>query len=75
MPAGFRPTEKGHRILLSMASTEHCPAGKPTDNRSFEGDTCQAEAIPPDELARIVREAIAARVDDLAYEAVLDSRA
>ncbi len=36
---------------------------KPTDRRSFEGETVQAEAITPDVLARIVREAIEARMD------------
>jgi hypothetical protein len=30
---------------------------KPTDNRAYGGSsTCQAEAIAPDEMARIVRE-------------------
>jgi hypothetical protein len=33
--------------------------------------TCQAEAIPPDELARIVREAIEDRIDWKAYNKVL----
>lgn len=52
---------------------------KPTDRRSFagiDGDanaTVQAEAIPPDELARIVRKAIAKRIDHHAYEAVLEA--
>jgi len=36
---------------------------KPTDRRSFEGETVQAEAIAPDVLARIVREAIEDRMD------------
>jgi len=44
---------------------------KPTDNRAFEGPACQAEAIPPDVLARIVREAIESRIDWGAYDAVL----
>ena len=40
---------------------------------AFSGDvTCQAEAIPPDELARIVREAIEGRLDRDAYDAVLE---
>ena len=34
-----------------------------TDRRSFTGETVQAEAIPPDILTRIVREAIEARQD------------
>lgn len=36
---------------------------KLTDRRSFVGDTVQAEAIPPDELARLVRAAIVERFD------------
>lgn len=44
---------------------------KPTDRRKFEGDTVQLEAIPPDALAGIVRQAIEARIDRAAYEAVL----
>jgi len=46
---------------------------KPTDRRAFSGDTVQAEAIPPDELARIVRGAIDERIDRYALEAVLAS--
>lgn len=37
--------------------------GKPKHNRAFKGKTCQAEAIAPDELARIVRDAIESRTD------------
>jgi hypothetical protein len=44
---------------------------KKTDRRSFEGDTVQAEAIPPDELARIVRSAIVDRLDGYVLEGVL----
>lgn len=44
---------------------------KPTDRRRFSGDTVQAEAIPPDVLARIVRDAILDRIDGHALEAVL----
>lgn len=52
---------------------------KPTDRRAFTGDTVQAEAIPPDVLSRMVRDAIEDRQDEgtmrdlLAYEA--DARA
>jgi hypothetical protein len=45
---------------------------KATDNRAFEGETCQAEAIAPDDLARIVQGAIDDRLDREAYEDVLD---
>lgn len=44
---------------------------KPTDRRAFSGDTVQAEAIPPDVLARIVREAIHDRLDLQSLAAVL----
>jgi hypothetical protein len=47
-------------------------AVNPTDQRAFPGDiTCQAEAIAPDELANIVREAIVSRLDMRTYRAVL----
>ena len=52
---------------------------KSTDRRSFTGingdanATVQAEAIPPDELARIVRKAITERIDRRAYDAVLEA--
>jgi hypothetical protein len=45
---------------------------KPTDNRAFAGETCQAEAIPPDVLTDIVREAIESRLDHDAYQDVLE---
>ena len=44
---------------------------KATDNRAFEGETCQAEAIAPDDLARIIQEAIDERLDLDAYADVL----
>lgn len=44
---------------------------KPTDRRRFTGETVQAEAIPPDTLAAIVRQAIEDRLDHAAYTAVL----
>jgi hypothetical protein len=48
---------------------------KPTDRRSFTGETVQAEAIPPDVLAEIIREAITTRLDRAAYDAVLAAEA
>jgi hypothetical protein len=38
---------------------------KATDSRSkrWEGETCQAEALPPDRLAAVVREAVESRLD------------
>ena len=44
---------------------------KPTDKRSFTGETVQCEAIPPDLLAGIIRDAIESRIDKAAYAAVL----
>jgi hypothetical protein len=46
---------------------------KPTDHRSFNGETVQCEAIPPDVLATIVGEAIEQRLDREAYRKVLDA--
>lgn len=45
---------------------------KATDNRAFGGETCQAEAIAPDDLARIIQQAIDDRLDREAYEDVLN---
>jgi len=36
---------------------------KATDRRAFAGETCQAEALPPDVLANILRTAIERRID------------
>ena len=44
---------------------------KPTDRRAFSGETCQAEALAPDVLAGILRDAIEARIDRRAFERVL----
>ena len=44
---------------------------KATDRRAFNGATCQAEAIPPDVLAEILRDAIETRVDRKALARVL----
>jgi hypothetical protein len=44
---------------------------KETDRRSFEGETTQVEAIPPDVLVAIMTEAISSRLDREAYDAVL----
>ena len=46
---------------------------KPTDRRSFTGETVQCEAIPPDVLAAIIRTAIEERFDQNAYVKVLDA--
>jgi len=44
---------------------------KPTDRRTFTGETVQAEAIPPDVLAGIVRTTIEERLDHDAFAGVL----
>ena len=44
---------------------------KRTDRRSFEGETCQCEALPPDALAAIVEHAIKTRLDEEALAAAL----
>jgi hypothetical protein len=46
---------------------------KETDRRSFEGETVQCEAIPPDVLAEIVRQAIDDRLDRKALGVVLEA--
>lgn len=55
----------------------HLPTAppKPSDHRAFAGETCQVEAIPPDELARILREAIEARLDRETFAAILEAEA
>jgi len=44
---------------------------KESDNRAFSGETCQAEALAPDVLASILRDAIEARIDRRALNRVL----
>ena len=46
---------------------------KPTDRRSFSGETVQCEAIPPDVLAGIVEGAIKQRLDPIAFNEVLEA--
>jgi hypothetical protein len=45
------------------------------DTAPFHGETCQAEAIPPDVLASIVREAIKSRFDMKVYRRLLKREA
>jgi hypothetical protein len=44
---------------------------KATDRRSFDGETTQAEALPPDVLASIVEDAILDRIDTNQYAEVI----
>jgi hypothetical protein len=58
------PDQIGSLRLVTAPSKE-------TDRRAFNGETCQAEAIPPDVLAAILTDAIEARVDYKALGRVL----
>ena len=44
---------------------------KASDRRAFDGETVQAEALPPDVLAAIVRRAVESEIDMEAYAAAL----
>ena len=44
---------------------------KESDKRAFRGQTCQAEALAPNVLASILREAIEARLNRRALDQVL----
>ncbi|MEU6381902.1 hypothetical protein [Streptomyces sp. NPDC046909] len=77
----FAAAHDGRTDLVRLAvteehvSTHHLPTAppKPTDHRSFTPSaTTQLEAIPPDVLARIVREAIEERRDMTVYQQVLE---
>ena len=66
------------RVALTIEQVEAfslptAPA-KATDGRSvgWSGGTCQLEALPPDTLASIVREAIRSQLDLTQYDYVLD---
>jgi hypothetical protein len=48
---------------------------KETDHRSFSGATTQVEAIPPDVMTQIIREAIESRLNQVAYDSVLAEEA
>jgi hypothetical protein len=45
---------------------------KATDRRSFTGQTTQAEAIPPDTMAEIIRDAIRGRIDLDAFQETME---
>ena len=60
--------EQAHVLALELAPP------KATDRRAFAGDeTYQAEAIDPADLAQIVENAITARLDRAAYDAVIEA--
>ena len=58
--------EQIEALALSMAPP------KATDNRAFDDETCQAEAIAPDVLAEIIQDAIDERLDLDTFNDVLD---
>ncbi len=64
-------------VLPEHIKAFHLPTAPPkaTDRRNFHGATVQAEALPPDQLAATVQQAIEARFDQQAYhQASLRSR-
>ena len=58
-------TFTGLAVTPEQIATYDLPTSeaKETDGRSFDGPTAQAEALPPDMLARIVESAILDRID------------
>ena len=64
-----------HRLAVTPTQVKRLklPTAPPkkSDKRAFHGKTCQAEAIAPDDLARIVRDAIEARTDKRKLDRVL----
>jgi hypothetical protein len=64
-----------HRLAVTPPQVKRlrlptAPA-KTSDDRAFTGATTQAEAIAPDELARIIGQGISAHTDMAVYERVL----
>lgn len=74
---GAKPTFTRLAVTQEQADRLRLPTAppKPTDNRRFSGQTVQCEAIAPDELANILREAIEARRDPDAEQALLSLEA
>lgn len=60
-----------HAQVAALGLTTAPP--KATDGRAFDGETVQAEAIAPDELARIVTDAVQSRIDHKVLRQLLDS--
>ncbi|MDU9005758.1 hypothetical protein [Sedimentitalea todarodis] len=58
-------------VQIEAMNLPTAPAKK-TDRRAFEGETVQAEAIPPDVLIDIVRQAVIDRQDVITRQEVLD---
>jgi hypothetical protein len=60
-------------VTPAQIATHGLPTAPPksTDRRAFNGETCQAEALAPDVLAEILRDAVEARIDRRAFDRVL----
>ncbi len=56
----------------SPPTTCRRPPPKATDRRSFSGTATQAEALPPDILAAVVREAVEAHRDPVVHRRMLE---
>ena len=73
--SGSVPTSGFHGLAVTPAQITSMDLvtapPKPTDKRSFSGETVQCEAIPPDALARIIQDAIESWLDRDAYDLVL----
>jgi hypothetical protein len=66
------------RVVLTPGQMDHyaLPTAPPkkTDRRSnYQGDTAQAEALPPDVLAELVRDAILEHIDEDIWRETVDS--
>jgi hypothetical protein len=66
-PAQIRPRARHNPEGLNLPTAPP----KEGDKRAFVGDTCQAEAIAPDVLNRLLRNAVLARLDQSAFDKVL----
>ena len=70
---------EGRRIALTAEQVElhKLPTAPPkeadTRTADWDGETCQLEALPPDTIAAIVREAIEDLIDDDALQAQLET--
>jgi hypothetical protein len=64
-------------VTPEQVATLNLPTAPPKekDRRAFEGETTQAEAIPPDVLAQIITDAIEQRLDRKAYNSLLKREA
>jgi hypothetical protein len=73
LDAGGRVEFQRLAVTLDQVVELNLPTApaKETDRRSFDGETVQCEAIPPDELARVLERAILDRFDHPGLQGVL----